>query len=210
MKKLLFLTSFLIFGIIGTSNAQVEEGTFVLGADIGSGVATSTSSGLFSFDLGLNEDSGYSIGISPKAGYFLSDGFLVGVIANVGYFNAAGDDATTANEFVYGFQGFTRFYVTPGEADLGDVVPTGLFFLEVNAGIAGVNIEDGPSTNGFAFGFGPGYSIFLNDFVGLEASLKYNGLTGAGNTDYQSSLGVNFGIKIFIPRSDAEDTINQF
>lgn len=210
MKKILLLTTFLIFGFTQSSQAQLEEGNIMLGADIGSGLTTTTSSGLFGFNLGLNEDSGYNIGISPKAGYFLNDEFVVGAIVNLGYNNAAGDDDQTSNTFVYGVQGFSRYYLTRADADLDDVVPAGQFFMEMNAGIAGVNVQDGPTTNGFAFGFGPGYSLFVNESVALEASVKYNGLVGGGNTDYQHALGINLGIQVFLPRAEAEDTVDQF
>lgn len=210
MKKVLLLATFLFFGFTGVSHAQLEEGNLMLGADIGSGLATSTTTGLFGFNLGLNEDSGYNIGISPKIGYFMSDKFVLGAIVNLGYFNSAGDDEFSTNTFVYGVQGFTRFYISPAEADLGDVVPAGQFFMELNAGLAGVNVEGGPTTNGFAFGFGPGYSLFVNESVALDASVKYNGLVGGGNTDYQHSLGINLGINVFFPRSDAKDTVQQF
>lgn len=210
MKKVLLLTTFLIFGFTGVSHAQLQEGNFMLGADMGSGLTTTTSSGLFGFTLGLNEDSGYNIGISPKAGYFLNDSFVLGAIVNLGYTNSAGDNDQTSNTFVYGVQGLTRFYLSPADAELGDVVPAGQFFMELHAGIAGVNVQNGPTTNGFAFGFGPGYSLFLNESVALEASVKYNGLVGAGNTDYQHALGINLGINVFFPRSEAENTVQQF
>lgn len=64
----------------------------MLGADIGSGLTATTSNGLFGFNLGLNEDSGYNVGISPKAGVFLNDNFVLGAIVNLGYNNSAGDD----------------------------------------------------------------------------------------------------------------------
>lgn len=82
--------------------------------------------------------------------------------------------------------------------------------MEMNAGIAGVNVENGLTTNGFTFGFGPGYSLFVNESVALEAGVKYNGLVGAGNTDYQHALEINLGIQVFFPRSDAKDTVQQF
>lgn len=210
MKKILLITTFLIFGFTSVSHAQLQEGNYMLGADIGSGLTATTSNGLFGFNLGLNEDSGYNIGISPKAGVFLNDNFVLGAIVNLGYNNSAGDDEMSANTFVYGVQGLTRFYFSPADAEVADVVPAGKFFMEMNAGIAGVNVENGPTTNGFTFGFGPGYSLFVNESVALEAGVKYNGLVGAGNTDYQHALGINLGIQVFFPRSDAKDTVQQF
>ena len=210
MKKSLFFAFVMIFGFTNVSNAQLQEGNIMLGADLGSGLSTSGTNGLFGFNLGLNEDSGYNIGISPKAGYFLSDNFVVGAVVNLGYSNSAGDDDATANTTVYGVQAFGRFYLSPADVELSDEVPTGQFFVETQAGIAGVNVEDGPTTNGFAFGFGPGYSLFLNQSVALEASVKYNGLVGGGNTTYQHSLGINLGVQVFLPFSDAESTVKEF
>ena len=114
------------------------------------------------------------------------------------------------NTFVYGLQALGRFYVLPSRVDLADEVPTGQFFVETHAGIAGINVEDGPTTNGFAFGFGPGYSLFLNDSVALEGSVKYNGLAGGGNTTYQHSLGINIGVQVFLPFSQAEEKVEEF
>lgn len=207
MRKILFLTTLFIIGITNPSNAQLQEGNFMLGADVGSGLVNPATNGLFGLNVGLNEGAGWDIGLSPKAGYMVSDSFLLGAIVNLGYSQVSDD---SDGIFVYGAQALTRFYVSPGEADVDDVVPAGQFFLETNAGLAGRNVTGGETTNGFAFGFGPGYSYFLNENVALEASIKYNGLTGAGNAGYQNSLGINLGIQVFFPRSQAEDAINEF
>ena len=210
MKKILFLASAFILGFTGVSHAQLQEGNIMLGADLGSGVTGTATNGLFGFNLGLDENTGYNIGLSPKVGYFLNDDFVVGAIVNLGYDNGQGEDADSSNEWTYGLQGFSRFYLTPSDVDLGDEVPAGQFFIETNAGLAGNNIEGGQTTNGFTFGFGPGYSLFLNDKVALDASVKYNGLTGVGSDNYIHSLGINLGIQVFLTRGAAEDTIDQF
>jgi opacity protein-like surface antigen len=210
MKRKLFLAFAFIIGSIHMSNAQLQEGNVMLGADLGSGITTSSTNGLFGFNLGLDEDSGYNIGVSPKIGYFFSDNFVAGTIVNLGYNNAAGDDEDVANTFIYGVQAFSRFYIAPSDVDLGESVPVGQFFIETQAGIAGRNIEGGDSTNGFSFGFGPGYSYFLNPNVALEASVKYNGLVGGGSDNYQNSLGVNLGIQIFLEKSEAKDAMDDF
>ena len=210
MKKTLFLTFFFIFGLIGISNAQLQEGNLMLGADLGSGITGTATNGLFGFNLGLDENTGYNIGISPKLGYFLNDDLVLGGIVNLGYVNGQGEDDDSANIFSYGVQAFSRYYFTPSDVDLGDEVPAGQFFLETNAGLAGNNIEGGQTTNGFAFGFGPGYSLFLNENVALDASVKYNGLTGFGSDSYVNSLGINLGIQVFLSRGEARETINDF
>lgn len=210
MKKKLFMTLFLVFGLVGISNAQLQEGNLMLGTDLGSGLASSTSNGLFSMNFGFNEGAGFNIGVSPRLGYFFTDELVLGAIANVGFTKSPESNGESTKTTIYGVQGFIRFYISPGDVELEEVVRTGRFFFETNLGIAGVNVTDGPTTNGFAFGFGPGYSYFINESIALEASVKYNGLTGAGNTSYQESLGVNLGIQIFLPLSQAKDQVQNF
>lgn len=210
MKKILFLSTVFILGMVGVSNAQLQEGNIMLGTDLGSGLASTTSNGLFSMNFGLNDGAGWEIGISPKAGYFLSDNLVLGAIVNLGFSKSPTSGNQSTEIFVYGVQAFSRFYVTPAEANLEELVSTGRFFLETNAGLAGINVTGGSTTNGFAFGFGPGYSWFLNETIALEASAKYNGLVGGGNTDYQHSIGVNLGIQIFLSRTDAEARVEDF
>lgn len=206
MRKILFLTSFLLLGVIGTVHAQQEQGDFMLGADIGNGLVNPPSNGILGVDIGLDEGSGWNIGLSPKAGYMVTDKFLLGAIVNLGFSKASEDSDEV---FVYGVQALTRFYVSPRDADVEDAVPAGQFFLETNAGLAGRNVSGGDTTNGFAFGFGPGYAYFLNSNVALESMVKYNGLTGAGNDNYQNAIGISFGIQIFFAQGEAEEALEE-
>lgn len=208
MKKILITFVFLI-GALGVGHAQLQEGTWMLGSDLGSGIVSPGSSGLFGFNFGLNDGAGYDLGISPKLGYFVSDNFVLGAIVGLGFSKSAENNGISAKTTVYGIQAFSRYYLSNREIGLNDdLLKSGHFFLEGNAGIAGVNVKDGPTTNGFVFGFGPGYSYFVTSNVALETSLKYNGLVGGGNTTYQNSLGLNLGIQIFLPTSQIDDVID--
>ncbi len=209
MKTTLLLSALFIFGLTGISYAQLEEGNLMLGTDIGSGITNTTSNGLFSLDFGLNDGAGYDLGLSPKVGYFVNDNLVLGAIVNLGYSKSPRSAGQSTETFIYGVQAFTRFYIRPGEANLEELVRTGRFFLENNAGVAGVNVTGGSTTNGFTFGFGPGYSWFLNSYIALEAIVKYNGLVGGGNTDFQNSIGLNLGIQIFIPRAEARERVQE-
>ncbi|MFS4418211.1 hypothetical protein [Maribacter sp. 2307ULW6-5] len=190
-----------------SAQAQMEKGDFLLGADIGSGIITKGSSGLFGFDFGLNEGAGYNIGISPRAGYFVSDKVLVGAAVNLGFTKSPEVNGAAAETTVYGVQGLLRYYLR--DSDLGpDELPrSGMFFFETNAGIAGFNVSGGNSTNGLALGIGPGYALFVSDNVALELTGKYNGLAGGGNTDFQHALGLNLGVQIYLDKSRAKNTI---
>jgi len=205
MKRLLLLSAIFVLGIIGSSNAQIQQGNVMLGSDIGSGLVNTGSSSLFGFNFGLNEGSGFNLGISPKAGYFIRDNFLLGGVVNLGFTKSAETNGEATETFQYGIQALSRYYLSPGERGVENFLRHGRFFAEANAGIAGININDGNTTNGFTFGFGPGYSYFVTESVALETSLKYNGLVGGGNTTYQHSLGLNLGIQIFLPFSKTEN-----
>lgn len=210
MRNTLLLTVAMVFGAVGISNAQLSEGNLMLGSDVGSGLVTTATNGLFGLNFGLNDGAGYNVGLSPKVGYFIKDDFLLGAVINLGFVKSPESDGESVKTTVYGIQALARFYVFPGEIGVDNLLKRGRFFLEGTGGFAGVNVSDGgPTTNGLAIGFGPGYSYFINDNVALETSFKYNGLAGGGNTTYQHSLGLHFGIQIFLPTSEVEDIIDR-
>lgn len=202
MKKMMLLLLFLAG--IGKANAQIQEGDIMLGSDLGSGLVATGSDGLFGLNFGLNDGAGFSVGVSPKVGYFLNQNFLVGAAVNLGFSKSPENNGEATETMSYGFQGLTRFYIRPNEVDANELPARSMLFLENNAGVAGLNNNDGPSTFGFAFGFGPGLAYFVSDNVALETTVKYNGLIGGGTVDYQHSLGINLGVQVFLSRTNAE------
>ncbi len=208
MKKIILLSTLFIIGFIGISNAQIEQGNLMLGSDIGSGLVSNTSSGLFGLNFGLNEGAGYNVGISPKVGYFIKDNFMLGAVVNLGFAKSAKSRGISTQSTTYGVQALSRYYLSPGEEGIDNLLKKGRFFMEANAGFAGVNVKNGSTTNGFAYGVGPGYSYFVSNTVALETTLKYNGLVGGGNTTYQHAIGLNFGVQVFLPSSEAKRRVN--
>lgn len=162
---------------------------------------------MFGLNFGFNEGAGFNVGISPKVGYFVRDNFMLGAVVNLGFTKSAEYNGFSTGTTTYGIQGLTRYYVSQGERGVDKFIRRGSFFGEANAGIAGVNVKDGPPTNGFAFGVGPGYSYFVTENVALETTLKYNGLVGGGNTTYQHALGLNFGVQVFLDREEGKRRI---
>lgn len=203
----LLLTFTLIVWAFGISNAQTSEGTYMLGSDLGSGLVATSSSGLFGFNFGLHEGAGFNLGLSPKAGYFIRDNFLIGAVINLGFIKSPENNGESTNTTIYGVQALSRYYLNLRESEADNFLKRGTFFLENNIGISGVNVSDGPTTNGFSFGFGPGFAYFVSQNVALETSLKYNGLTGGGNTSYQHSIGLNLGVQVFLSLRKAESII---
>ncbi|MDE1190562.1 MAG: hypothetical protein PW786_00220 [Arachidicoccus sp.] len=202
MKKLLFLFFTGVAGVFSVAHGQISKGNVMVGTDLGSGISGIGNSSLFGANFNLNSGSGWNIGISPKIGYFVNDNLLIGGVVNLGYDKAKNvGDISGAKTTVYGIQALGRYYISPGEHGIDNLLKHGRFFFEANAGFAGVNVKPGNTTNGFAFGFGPGYSYFITPNVALEGLIKYNGLAGGGNTNYQNSLGINFGLQVFLPSS---------
>ena len=208
MKKVIGLLVIAFVGSFGIANAQIQKGNLMLGSDLGSGVAGTASNGLFGANFNLNKGSGWGVGVSPKIGYFIKDNIMIGGVVNLGYDKSAdistydvnGNAITTSTKTTtYGIQALGRYYATDKQVD--NLLKHGRFFVEANAGLAGQNISGGNTTNGFAFGFGPGYSYFVTQNVALEGLLKYNGLAGGGNKSYQNSIGLNFGVQVFLPSS---------
>ncbi len=207
VKNALLLTVAMVLGVVGISNAQLSKGDYMLGTDLGSGLTNTQSNGLFGFNFGLNDGAGFDVGLAPKVGYFVSDNFLIGALVNLGFTKSPEFNGEASKTTVYGIQALSRYYLSPGEAGVDNLLKKGRFFMEANAGFAGANVKNGPTTNGFALGFGPGYSYFITDNVALETSVKYNGLIGGGNTTYQHSLGLNLGLQIHLPSSQAKNAL---
>jgi hypothetical protein len=182
MKKTLSLLTILCLFLVQTTKAQLQKGNVLVGADLAG----------FEFDLG--KSSGFDISISPKAAWFIKDNVAIGAYALLA-FTKSGEGAPTTTTYSVGPLG--RYYVNKPDMNL---LKSGRWFAEVNAGITGVNVsEGGGSTNGLGFGFGPGYAYFITPNIGLETLLKYNGLLGFGDETYQSRLALNIGFQIYLP-----------
>ncbi|MGF7232489.1 hypothetical protein [Arachidicoccus sp.] len=211
MKKILCLLGVAAFVTIGVANAQIEKGNLMVGSDLGSSLASpsgsATNSGLFGMNFGLNKGDGFNIGINPKIGYFVKDNVMIGGVVNLGFSKAPNYNGA-AKTTSYGIQALGRYYLNPGEQGVNNLLKHGRFFGEVNAGFAGFNTTGGNTTNGFAFGFGPGYSYFITPNVALEGLLKYNGLVGGGNTTYRHAIGLSLGIQVFLPSAKVKSIVN--
>ncbi len=178
MKKLLFTT---LVGILFSSNiiAQTQKGNVIWGTNVSN----------LQLDFGENSTQ-FGINITPKIGYFISDGFAVGPELNIGYQSSDGSDI-----FNYGLGAFGRYYLVPGSVDN---VRSSRYFIEANAGISGVN-TGGDNTNGLGLGFGPGIAYFITPNVALEGLLKYNFTAGFGNSTTSNRLGLGIGFQIYLP-----------
>ncbi|MFC7345533.1 hypothetical protein ACFQO9_02235 [Chryseobacterium zhengzhouense] len=193
MKKLIFTGILAIVGLATTANAQIQKGNWMVG------------SSLLSSNFGLNTGGGYSIALQPKGAYFVEDNVAVGGYVNLGISKVTNGSPT---RFDYGVGALGRYFLSPGEKGVDNLLNHGRWFFEGNVGIGGSSVENGNSTTGLDFGVGPGYSYFITPNIGLEGLVKYQGQTGFGNEGLNSNITFNVGFSIYLPTSKAKDIAN--
>ncbi|HYH56899.1 MAG TPA: porin family protein, partial [Anseongella sp.] len=98
-----------------------------------------------------------------------------------------------------------RYYLSDNDVE---IVRDSQFFLEANAGFAGNN--GASNTNGLGIGFGPGWSYFITENIGLEALLKYNLIVGLGNATTNNSLNLGVGFQIYLPTQRLRERMENY
>ncbi len=190
MKKLLITGAVALIGI--TANAQLQKGNIMVGGELAAA------------NFGLNEGAGYRFEITPQAAFFVQDNWAVGPYVRLGFAGAKGSDT----QFNYGVGALSRYYFSPGEQGIDNLLRHGRFFVEGNAGIGGQNASNGgDSANGLDLGIGPGYTYFVTPDIGLDASVKLNGNLGFGNRGTTSAIDFRLGLNIFLPQKRAMSNI---
>ncbi len=179
MKKLFFTIILGVLMVFG-ANAQIQKGHVMMGAN------------LSDIKFGLDKPNVFSFNITPKAAWFVQDGLALGAEVNLGIATQKGN----GTDFNYGVSALGRYY---GQEGANDLVKSSRFFGEATVGIQGTNPAAGGSTNGLGFSFGPGFTYFVTQTIGLEALLKYNGVVGFGTSAYAHNIGIGLGFQIYLP-----------
>lgn len=188
MKKFTILSLFAFLAIGFSASAQIQRGNVFVGGNF---------AGL---NLGLDDPKVFSIDITPKAAWFVQDNLAVGAYVDLGLTTQKNAPTTTK----YGFGGLGRYYTGKDV----EVLSHGRFFAEATVGFGGTNVsQGGAKTNGLNLSVGPGFAYFITPNIGLETLLKYNGLVGFGNATSQNSLGLSFGLQIYLPGSGTANKV---
>lgn len=195
MKKITFLAAFALLALAIPASAQIQKGNVMVGGNI-------LTSG-FQFDA----NNAFDITLNPKAAWFISDGVALGADVNLGYSTAD----FTGNTLSYGVGALGRYY---GAKGANEVINHSRFFGEATVGINGRNINPygdvaSSNTTGLGFSFGPGFTYFITQSVGLEALVKYNGIVGFGNQTYTHGLGLGFGFQIYLPGKSTANKVQR-
>jgi hypothetical protein len=152
----------------------LNKGNFLVGSTIGFSTADSK---VTRESTNVNEKgegpSAIQFNISPSVGYFVMDYFTIGI--GMGYtlsvVEEPNKDKINDSDLLFG--PFARYYL-PIEDDMA-------FFGEVNFGFGNSSDQQnvgegtqGVNSNIFAIGIGPGFTIFSNNGIGIEAIFRYN------------------------------------
>jgi hypothetical protein len=183
MKKIFAALIFLSLLATEKTNAQLEKGTVIVGAD------------LANFKIGLQKGAVTTIDLTPKALWMLNSNLAIGAYVN---FDLASQkiEGTTYTSTGYGVGVLGRYYINDPKVNL---LNSGRWFFEANAGFQGTNTKGGNSTNGLGLGIGPGYAYFITPNIAFETLLKFNENVGFGNTTSSPDLNLNLGFQIYLP-----------
>ncbi|WP_026896718.1 outer membrane beta-barrel protein [Daejeonella oryzae] len=190
------MTTILIACIgIHAANAQTQKGNVMWGASV-------SNIGL-DFQKG---NTGFSMDLTPKIGYFIKDDLAVGPEIALGVNT---NDGSTV--FTYRAGGFGRYFLS--NAEVTEVVRGSRWFLEANAGLTGTNVKvkglPSTNTNGLGIGFGPGLAYFVTDRISLEGLLKYNLGVGFGNATTTNRVNLGIGFQIYLPGKQLKDRLTE-
>lgn len=192
MKKMIVMAALALFGS-QFAKAQVQKGNFLVGGTLG---YKSTSEKVDGSD---NKETTSDFTISPKAGYALSDKWMVGVFVE-GAFGATKEEvgeaeAKTKSTFILPGV-FVRNYCQIGDSKV-------YFTSEANVGYGFGNNKIGDEktdkTTGFRAQVMPGISYLVGkhlmlegNFGGLSYSNMTNELEASGAKTKTSSFDFNF------------------
>jgi len=182
--KNLFVLIFLVsaLNLLSQDVNPTQKGNLMLGGE-----------GNISYNSGIYENSSgsFDLGLSPSIGWFLSDGFALGigptfnVLSNTGYTHLGiGADVFVAKYFDNGIfiKGSTGYSLTHLFDSSGSV-----FDNDFTRHVIAVTPE-------------LGYAFFLGPNVALELALAnvFNIWLSDGSTSYYNNLGVKVGFQIFL------------
>jgi len=226
LTKCITIIASVIFAMATTSlHAQItDKGNFLVGGTLGFSSAES------SFEIEGNNGTIDGQGtrstlfnIAPAIGYFFAPNFAVGVgldytVSRVEEPEDVTDPESPVNEEFDSdllFGPYARYYLPVGEDKA--------FFVETTFGFGSslneFEVDEGTqttSTNVLAVGVGPGFTIFSNDAIGIEALAKYNWARSRTDIDFQgietettsftNAIDFSVGLQVYFTRLQTVST----
>ncbi len=188
--------------ISNTLSAQTDKGNFLIGGGLGFGFSNSSTT---VEQAGVDDEIGTTtttaFDIIPKIGFFFADNFAAGVqLESTNLTTKTENEKNVANKFLAG--PFLRYYLPMGDSNKA-------IFFESNFGFGRTGVSEGDNsvnTSLLGIGVGPGFTIFSNDFIGIEALAKYNWVRGTTavnevtSRELVSELDLSLGLQIYFSR----------
>lgn len=204
MKNLMY-TLLLVTVSLSISTAQTEKGRWTVGAQVG--------------DINYSRNPSsyrsrtFRVSLSPSAGYFVADNFVVGLTLPVDYShyqvsvvpNSALNFAEVISTQV-GLAPFARLYI--GKAKLRPFVDASVGYSQQWFSSTNFNSSQETRLTGRALNYSAsaGVAYFINRSLSLDASLRYSGGDQLNQTGFASdysqpgTFGLNVGFRLFLGR----------
>lgn len=215
MKKLLFITSLLVYGL---TFSQEKEEPFVIKKglwNVGGSVSYAYRKSENPSNFVNSERKGYGFTINPKLGYFVSDNWELGLGLGYGYNHSKGQNSSSDySSNRYSVSPFVRRYFSLSKNLLFDL-QFGASYADNHSRQKNENNEiDKDKGNSLFIGLQPGFTYFLNSKFALKANIgsfgylkskdTYN-YTSANFDEYTnetfsfllSSSNIQFGVSYF-------------
>ena len=181
--------------LIPAAQSQTEKGNYMLG---GSTNIAGGFSGLMpnqmSLGFGTNKQDPYKVNytnfnLSSNGGFFISNGFLLGLNVSAFHGNYKVTDTSLSPEETDKYK-FTNFNITPFLRYYLNQGNTIQYFAEGRAGLAIQKFDDEDSDDSAVVGAKIGAAIFLNKKVALDLFCDFTG----GFSEYTEN---NATVKVF-------------
>ena len=198
MKKAIVLFTFSMFAISAiaqtTSFQPTQRGNFVIGSRIGfstakSSIDVTSTTGSVKGDGG----SSYQFNLAPGIGYFFANNLVLGVgmdwlktSSKTGVDVSGGTAApqeSSNNNILFG--PFLRYFIPTGDDKAFFIGSTVAFGNSKNQFTGSNNTTQSINTSLLTIGVGPGFTIYSNNGLALEALAKYNFAKSNSEIDVQ-------------------------
>lgn len=209
MKKLFFVclllaTTCLVF-------PQNKKGNLLIGTYLGSGgfnFSNSENGNSYSTNISKQDSNGFSIGVGPSIGYFLTDNLVVGTSCSLSYSSSSYDnsyteDASTSessyHQLYFSLGPFVRFY-------FGKSGGKGMPFIHIYTGTSFYPDYSSTYSNSYGTkytyrykkysvwnaGAQVGYEHFLNSAIGLQYYVGYSFSHYNTTSEYDYPTGTDY------------------
>jgi hypothetical protein len=162
---------------------MTNQGNFIIGSTLGFSSANSKiTQDDGAGDIATENPTSTQFNFAPNIGYFLADNFAMGIGMDYTFNRVERSDGDNNEDSNLLFGPFGRYYI-PMTSDISFFVEGSFGFGNASDNLLIAGETQRINTNIMAFGIGPGFTIFSNSAIGIEALVKYNYARSRFDTD---------------------------